>query len=459
MSLPTNKDFDDVEERLSVRQRQSTKVERDEPEEIEAIRDPSVKPTYNSATELSKLIDNLTEQNKKLSKDEQKALAKFEKEYQRKLRLIEETEKLKVDMENRLALIMMENEALLKENQWRKEYNISNAKEIEGYLKDIKILERKIQELENESANWKFKYENQELIKKNAQYNPQFQKAYIDIVSQSKTEDLYKGRLSQVVNVRAGSMLNNKIKARAVQGTMVVRNPISKINEENEDEDEEKSDSKQEQSDNLANDMEENELGEFEDIDQPDFGALDDIAGLDNDLPFDQDPYADGVIRASQLDSERFTLINKDRSSHINIGVVKRDFKKTNLDVVEEDDYYDPIKDKLKDLKSQTNMNKDKVLEFLEANREQEEQEDEQEPQKESPEQPEEVLDQNPDEDSKQANDNEVEESIEPTQVSETEEKTEPVIEQDKQEQKDEIKGKLLFILIFLFLFRSASSC
>ena len=413
MSLPTNKDFTDVEERLSIRQRQSTKVDLIESQEIESLRDPSVKQTYNSATELSKLIDDLSEQNKKLSEGEQKALAKFEKEYQRKLRLIEETEKVKVDLENRLALIMMENEALLKENQWRKEYNISNAKEIEGYLKDIKILERKIQELENESTNWKFKYENQEFIKKNAQYNPQFQKAYIDIVSQNKTEDLYKGRLSQVVNVRAGSMLTNKIKSRAAQGTMIVRKPIAKINEENEEEEKSESKNDDDEDDNLANDMEENELGEFEDIDQPDFGALDDIAGLENDHPFDQNPYNDGVIRASQLDNERFTLINKDRSSHINIGVVKRDFKKTNLDIVEEDDYYDPIKDKLKELKSQTNINKDKVIEILGANREEEQDESEEEP----------------------------EQFIELKQEIETQEEPEPVIEEKVFEEKEEVKG------------------
>ena len=357
MSLPTNKDFNDLEGRLSLRQYGGSQIKQTVPKDNEDADDIKLK-NYSSASELAKLLDDLSEKNKKLSEDEQRALAKFEKEYQRKIRIIEETDRVKADLENRLALIMVENEALLKENQWRKEYNISNAKEIEAYLKDIKILERKVQELENEAANWKFKYENQELIKKNAQYNPQFQQAYIDIVSQKKTEDLYKGRLSQVVNIRASSILNEKIKSRAIQGTVVVKTHIANIKEENEDE--EKTDSDQE--DNL-----DNELGEFDEIDQPDFGNLEERAGKDDDLPFDQEPYDDGIIRASQLDPDRFTLMNKDRSSHINIGVVKRDFKKLNLPTIDEDEFYDPIKDKLKELRSQTNINKGKVIDILEA--------------------------------------------------------------------------------------------
>jgi len=361
-SLPKNKDFAETDYRTSLNQVSPTSSQ---PTQFEEKPEMSQEPQdkYNSGSELSKLIDELTEQNKQLSESEQKALFKFEKEYKRKLRAIEETEKIKVELENQLALIMVENEALVKENNWRKDFNISNAKEIETYVKDNKILKRKIQDLENEITNWKFKYENQELIKKNMESNPQFQQSYIDMFSQ-KTEDAYKGRLSQVVKVTANARFTERSKERAKIGTVITKQPVAQIKEEDNEEDHEASD------DNLAD-----ELGELEGYDQPDFGGLEQREGEgEGDELFEQNAYNDDIIRESQFDRERFTVKDKDRSSHINIGVAPKNFKgKTQLEVIDEDEYYDPIKEQLQELKKETRANKDKVIASLGIIRDEEE--------------------------------------------------------------------------------------
>jgi hypothetical protein len=325
------------------------------------------------------LIEELAEKNKGLEADEQRALLKFEKEYQRKVRIIEETDRIKTELENQLALIMIENESLLKENNWRKEFNIANAKEIETYAKDIKILQRRIQELENENSNWRLKYENQELIKRNIESNPQFRDTYISIMTKKKPEDMYKGRLSHVVKTDSRFTDKRQVaaKARALRGAT----QIEHIKEETE-EDLEKTAQKE---DNLAN-----ELGELEGLDEDDFGNLLEERGDDEDEQEQEELFGqpdedtqemsgqanDGVFRASEFDAERFTVLDKNRSSHINIGLAPRNFKKTALPTIEEDEYYDPIKDKLKELKEMERLNKDRVIKELGMQREEDEKEE-----------------------------------------------------------------------------------
>lgn len=303
---------------------------------------------YKSSNELINLIDNLTESNKALSDGEQKALLKFEKEYKRKIRLIEETNQIKSELESQMAIIMVENEALLKENQWRKEFNISNAKEIENYVKEIKILERKVADLENNTANWRLKYENQELIKKNVESNPQFRQSYINMMS-GGANDVYKGRLSQVVKVKEAVRFSDRQRLNTQmfnkRGITTAVNPGIK-EEANED--------SSEKSDNLAN-----EFGELDELDQPDFGALE-VRGSDDDE--DVDMQDTGIIRASEIDRDRFSIMDKDRSSHINIGVTARTFQKSALPTIDEDELYDPVREQLSELKKQTRDAKSKLL-------------------------------------------------------------------------------------------------
>lgn len=163
---------------------------------------------------------------------------------------------------------MIENETLLKENQWRKDFNVSNAKEIETIVKDNKILNMKVQDLENGKSNWKLKYENQELIKKNIESNPQFRQTYVDIFNQRKTEDRYMGRLSHVQKVNTGT----RFTAKQGQISNLLGNransEINNIKEEDENSEE----------DNLAD-----ELGELEGFDNADFGDLEQREGSEDE--------------------------------------------------------------------------------------------------------------------------------------------------------------------------------
>lgn len=376
-ALPKNRDFAESDGSASPDKfsRQSSKYANQEEKP-----DNEENENYEKSSKLLQLIEDLAEKNKGLEEGEQRALLKFEKEYRRKVRIIEETDRIKTELENQLALIMIENESLLKENNWRKEFNIANAKEIETYAKDIKILQRRVQELENENSNWRLKYENQELIKRNIESNPQFRDTYINIMTKKKPEDMYKGRLSHVVKTDSRFTDKRQVaaKTRALRGAT----QIEHIKEENE-EDLEKTAQKE---DNLAN-----ELGELEGLDEEDFGNLLEERGPEDDDEQEQEELFgqpdedtqqisgqsnDGVFRASEFDAERFTVLDKNRSSHINIGLAPRNFKKSALATIEEDEYYDPIKDKLKELKETERLNKDRVIKELGMQREEEEKEE-----------------------------------------------------------------------------------
>ena len=374
-SLPKNRDFEGSDGSLSPTKSRDTLSKKlsENPDDDSIFSDPK-------SRKFQELIEDLTEKNRGLESDEQNALMKFEKEYRRKIRVIEETSRIKEDLENQLALIMIENETLLKENKWRKDFNIANGKEIETYAKDLKILQRKIQELENGNANWRLKYENQELIKKNVETNPEFRQNYIEIMSQNRTEDEYKGRLSQVVRMNTDNRFTERQKLRVNMPVNRGATTIGHIKEEDEEDDKDshevkKSNNQQDDSsdDNLAD-----ELGGLGD---EDFGMLEHRDSAEEEELFgspDQDTSKnnanDGVYRASQFDNDRFTVANKDdRSSHINIGISKREFKKTSLPEIQEDEYYDPIKDKLKELKEFERINKDKVLKQLGEERDEEE--------------------------------------------------------------------------------------
>lgn len=362
-SLPENKDFEHSDTNSSPRKSDRKTIRLDD----DANDRKSEKGPKNN--KLMKLIEDLTEKNRGLEISEQTALIKFEKEYQRKLRILEETNEIKKDLENQLALIMIENESLLKENQWRKEFNITNAKEIEQYTKEIKTLQRKLQELENGNANWRLKYENQELIKKNAESNPQFRQTYVDIMSHSKTDEAYKGRLSMSIKPNTVARFTERKKIENPLGNKRGGTQIGGIAEADNEEDE-----TTEQQDNLEDNLAD-ELAGLEE--QPDFGDLEQRDGSDHeDAPF-EDP-GDGVYRASEFDNSRFTVADKNsRSSHINIGLTARNFQKSALPTIVEDEYYDPIKDKLRELKKQERDNKDNVIKALGQDN-QEEEKDEQ---------------------------------------------------------------------------------
>jgi hypothetical protein len=349
-SLPTNSDFVDTERSSETGARKSGRKSNRKTITFGGD-DENVKTTAAEkySLKLKELVEDLTDKNKSLEVDERKALVKFEIEYNRKIKILEETNKIKLDLEGQLALIMIENDTLLKENKWRKDFNITNAKEIETYTRDIKLLQRRIQELENGNANWRLKYENQELIKKNVQDNPQFRQTYIDIMSKSKNEEVYKGRLSQVVKVTT-DRFTDKQRLKTNMPSRKVNTKISHIKEE-ENEDSHTDD------DNLANELE--GLDE-----QPDFGGLE-HRDSDEDAPFDNDAPGEGIYRASELDNDRFTVADKQRSSHINIGVTAKTFQKSNLPTIEEDEYYDPIKEKLVELKANERQNKSLVMKNL----------------------------------------------------------------------------------------------
>jgi hypothetical protein len=365
-SLPTNSDFVDNERSSEAGARKSGRKSNrktmtfgndDEDKKTSAAEKYSLK--------LKELVEDLTDKNKSLEVDERRALVKFEIEYNRKIRILEETNKVKLDLEGQLALIMIENVTLLKENKWRKDFNITNAKEIETYTRDIKLLQRRIQELENGNSNWRLKYENQELIKKNVQDNPQFRQTYIDIMSNSKNEEVYKGlictrRLSQVVKVTTDRFTEKQ----RLQTNVPNRRGGTKIShimeEENED--------SHTDDDNLANELEGLD-------DQPDFGGLE-HRDSDEDAPFDNDTPGEGIYRASEFDNDRFTVADKQRSSHINIGVTAKTFQKSNLPTIEEDEYYDPIKEKLVELKANERQNKSLVMKNLGVQEEQKEEEE-----------------------------------------------------------------------------------
>ena len=352
--LPANPDFRKssfINETTALKKQNSNFIDISDKEESNDVK-------FKSATELMTLIDNLTEKNKGLEECEQKALLKFEREYKRKVKVLEETDKIKTDLENQLALIMIENEALIKENQWRKDFNIANAKDIETYVKDIKTLQRKIADLENQGANWRLKYENQELIKKNVQSNPQFRQTYINMMS-TDNEQVYKGRLSQVVKVNEDKRFTERERLRT-NVVLQKRGITTNVNDIKEEDDEEDS----EQSDNLGN--------ELDGFDQPDFDGILEERPDSNDEVFEQSEPDDGIIRASELDNDRFTVMDKERSSHINIGVTARTFQKPELPAIQEDEYYDPVKDKLVELKKQADETKIKAIEALEDERKQE---------------------------------------------------------------------------------------
>lgn len=259
---------------------------------------------------------------------------------------------------------MIENDSLLKENKWRKEFNIANAKEIENYTRDIKLLQRKVQELENGNSNWRLKYENQELIKKNIESNPQFGQTYIDIMSNSKNDDAYKGRLSQVIKVNDAKRFT--VKQRLQTNVPVRKGAADVVGIKEEDNEESRA-----EEDNLAN--------ELDDLDElPDFGDLE-HRDSDEDAPFAQNQPDEGIYRASEFDNNRFTVADKFRSSHINIGVTAKTFQKSNLPTIEEDEYYDPIKDRLEELRANERQNKDQVIKSLGAQEEKKKEEEDKE--------------------------------------------------------------------------------
>ena len=351
--LPANPDFRKssfITEVAGMKKQNSNATDVSEEKETKEVK-------FKSANELMSLIDNLTEKNKGLEENEQKALLKFEREYKRKVKVLEETDQIKTDLENQLALIMIENEALIKENQWRKDFNIANAKDIETYVKDIKVLQRKIADLENQGTNWRLKYENQELIKKNVQSNPQFRQTYINMMS-TESDQVYKGRLSQVVKENDSKRFTERERLRT-NVVLKKRGITTNVNDIKEETDEGNS----ENSDNLGN--------ELDGLDQMDFGDLEERPDGDDDQIFDIESNGtqDGIIRASELDNDRFTVMDKERSSHINIGVTARTFQKQQLPAIEEDEFYDPVKDKLVELKKQTDETKIKVMETLEDER------------------------------------------------------------------------------------------
>ena len=341
--MPENEDFEEENDRKSVQEKVRSSVKQEVDEKV-------LEEDKHKNKQLLELIEDLTEENRGLEKKEQNALIKFEKEYSRKIRILEQTEEFKKDLEHQLSLIMIDNETLLKENEWRKEFNIANAKEIEFYVKENNQLKNEVKQYQNQSSNWKLKYQNQELIKNNVESNPKFRENYIDMMSESKVNEVYKGRLSQVVKIRPSSRFTDK---KRFQSNFIDRRAGTKINtathkikEEANEED------NSEGSDNLAN--------ELEGLEETDFGGLEQRDGSEH-----ADDYEEGVYRASELDRDRFTVADKGRASNINIGLEAKDFKKTNLQVIVEDDYYDPVKEKVKELKEAQGINKEKVIQQL----------------------------------------------------------------------------------------------
>ena len=344
-SLPENTDLSDSDDNSNSR---NTKRKTVKPKKTENQEEPEKE--FHQSKQLLELIEDLTEKNRGLESSERKALIKFEKEYSKKMKILDQTDKLKTNLENQLALIMIENETLLKENQWRKDFNVSNAKEIETIVKDNKILKMKVKDLENGNANWRLKYENQELIKKNIDSNPKFRQTYVEVMSQRKTEDKYMGRLSHVQNITA----NSRSTARQVIKSNLLGNKTdSKIHNIKEDENEDS------EEDNLAD-----ELGGLEGFNETDFGDLEQREGSG------EEGNDNGVYRASEFDNERYTILDKERASNINIGLAAKNFKKTALESINEDEYYDPIKDKVRELKQTQQLNKEKVIQQLEAQKE-----------------------------------------------------------------------------------------
>ncbi|CAI2364305.1 unnamed protein product [Moneuplotes crassus] len=354
--LPENKDFQDdsrMTSRISLKPRNAKEAENKDKSEEE----------FHQSNKLMELVEDLTEQNRGLEKSEQEALIKFEKEYSKKIRILEQTDKIKKDLENQMALIMIENETLLKENQWRKEFNVTNAKEIESIVKENKILKMKVQDLENGNANWRLKYENQELIKKNVETNPHFRQTYVEIMSQRKSVDQYRGRLSTIVKAQETARATQKQRLQTnffgkKTGTKV-ENIVEEADEENSEEG------------NLAD-----ELGGLEDFGEPDFGDLEQRDGSEHE---DKVANNDGIYRASEFDNDRFTLLNKERTSHINIGggLQARDFKKVALESIVEDEFYDPVAEQVRELKEQQEINKTRVMKEIKEKEKEEKEEKE----------------------------------------------------------------------------------
>lgn len=94
-SLPKNKDFveSDIGSESNTRKSNRSSNRKSNRKTITFGDDDDDKNAQSS--KFKELIEDLTERNKSLEEDERNALVKFEKEYRRKVNILEETNKIK----------------------------------------------------------------------------------------------------------------------------------------------------------------------------------------------------------------------------------------------------------------------------------------------------------------------------------------------------------------------------